>query len=142
MDEHPPLWTPEGAPNPEYKRWREANKPKDLGPSSDFGWQECHGCGVDSDMWGDPRTQHKDDCPGVCIQPGCAFHGGQSADGGDNVEWSETVEPKRACPECGDPMPAGPDGRRICDNSGCPAGLAEYRSARAAFGRTGESDES
>lgn len=72
-DPQPELWV-DGKPNPAYTAWMERNKPKDLGPSSDFGWQECHGCGVDSDMWGDPRTKHRDDCPGVCIRPTCTFH--------------------------------------------------------------------
>lgn len=61
-------------------------------------------------------------------------------DSGEHVEtWSETVEPKRACSECGDLMPAGPDGRRVCDNPGCQAALEAWRRAmRAEFGRSVE----
>ena len=42
-----------------------------LGPPSDFGWQQCHGCEA-----GDDRgvQNHKPDCPGGCVRPQCSYH--------------------------------------------------------------------
>lgn len=71
-DPMPELWK-DGFTNPEYTAWYERNKPKDLGPPSDFGWVECHGCGVDSDRW--DVAQHKPDCPRVCTLERCHWHG-------------------------------------------------------------------
>jgi hypothetical protein len=71
MIDMPPKWI-DGQPNPEYNKWYHANKPKDLGPSSDFGWQDCHGCERVSDRW--PYDEHAKDCPGVCIRENCDWH--------------------------------------------------------------------
>lgn len=47
--------------------------PEPLGPSSDFGWQACHGCEVLCDCW--TEEDHSIDCPGRCVRIFCLPHG-------------------------------------------------------------------